>query len=296
MKILSPAVVSKLSRQALVLRKNSPHIFFAAGVVGTVASAVLACRATLKLSATMDEIQKDIEVLKPQINSSNTTHVTGEDAVVEHTKTIYIYTRASLRIAKLYAPSVLLGTASIVLLTKSHTELTRRNSALMAAYAAVSKAYDDYRERIREELGAERELEIYHDVKIETIRDADGNEIAIRTADPNKYSIYAKFFDEYSANWQRDPELNRIFVQVQQNYFNNKLIAKGHVFLNEVYDALDIPRTQAGSVVGWLKDSENGDNYIDFGILEAFNARFVNGPEQSILLDFNVDGPIWNKI
>jgi hypothetical protein len=298
MKLVPASAVGKISRQLLIAKKNSPHIFFAAGVAGTIASTVLACRATLKLSATLDEIQKDIDIIKPK----RETHplltpevVTGEDVVVEHTKTIYVYSRASLRIAKLYGPSVLIGVASIGLLAGAHVQLTRRNSALIAAYAAVQKAYDDYRERVREELGAEKELDIYHAAKTEIVKDADGNDISVKVVDPNKYSPYAKFFDEYSDNWKRDAELNRMFIQCQQNYLNNRLLAYGHVFLNEAYDALGVPRSSAGAVVGWLKDGD-GDGYIDFGIFEAFNSRFVNGTEQSILLDFNVDGVIYDKI
>jgi hypothetical protein len=298
MKLVPASAVGKISRKLLIAKKNSPHIFFAAGVAGTIASTVLACRATLKLSATLDEIQKDIDIIKPK----RETHplltpevVTGEDVVVEHTKTIYVYSRASFRIAKLYGPSVLIGVASIGLLAGAHVQLTRRNSALIAAYAAVQKAYDDYRERVREELGAEKELDIYHAAKTEIVKDADGKDISVKVVDPNKYSPYAKFFDEYSDNWKRDAELNRMFIQCQQNYLNNRLLAYGHVFLNEAYDALGVPRSSAGAVVGWLKDGD-GDGYIDFGIFEAFNSRFVNGTEQSILLDFNVDGVIYDKI
>jgi hypothetical protein len=299
MKLVPASVVGKLSRQLLIAKKNSPHIFFAAGIAGTVASTVLACRATLKLSATLDEIQKDIQVLKPQVNKSNhpelTTEVVTDEVVAEHVKTLYVYGRASLRIVKLYGPSVLIGAASIGLLTNSHITLVRRNSALMAAYAAVEKAYSDYRDRVRAEIGADKELEIYHATKTEIAKDAEGNEFLVKVADPNKYSPYAKFFDEYSRHWERDPEYNRIFVQCQQNYFNHRLRAYGHVFLNEVYDGLGIERSRAGSVVGWLLDGD-GDGYIDFGIFEAFNSRFVNGSEQSILLDFNVDGIIYDKI
>jgi hypothetical protein len=301
MNLVPTSVVTKFSRQLLIVKKNSPHIFFTAGVIGTVASTVLACRATLKLSATLDEIQKDISTLKPKNNHVPhpllTTEVvdTTEEAVIEHTKTVYVYGRASFRIIKLYGPSIILGAASIGMLTGSHVQLIRRNSALMATYAAVQKAYDDYRDRVREEVGPEKELDIYHAAKTEIVKDADGNEIEVKVADPNKYSMYAKFFDEYSKHWQRDAELNRMFVQCQQNYFNHRLNAYGHVFLNEVYDGLGIERSTPGAVVGWIKEG-NGDGYIDFGIFEAFNSRFVNGTEQSILLDFNVDGVIYDKI
>jgi hypothetical protein len=89
--------------------------------------------------------------------------------------------------------------------------------------------------------------------------------------------------------------MNRLFVTCQQNYLNHVLQVRGHVFLNEAYDALGLERSTAGAVVGWVM-GDNGDNYIDFGIFEAQNARFVNGSERSILLDFNVDGVIYDKI
>lgn len=61
---------------------------------------------------------------------------------------------------------------------------------------------------------------------------------------------------------------------------------------------LGIARTNAGQVVGWIYCEKNpvGDNYVDFGIYNLQNEGFVNGNERSILLDFNVDGIILDKI
>ena len=92
-----------------------------------------------------------------------------------------------------------------------------------------------------------------------------------------------------------------MFLRRQQDYANEKLRSKGHLFLNEVYDMLGIHRTKAGNVVGWIYDEKNpvGDNYVDFGIYDIHkeqNRDFVNGIERSILLDFNVDGPILDLI
>ena len=60
---------------------------------------------------------------------------------------------------------------------------------------------------------------------------------------------------------------------------------------------LGIPRSQAGAVVGWVLGE--GDDYIDFGMFDGNNMAtrdFVNGYERSILLDFNVDGVIYDLI
>jgi Tfp pilus assembly major pilin PilA len=271
------------------MKKDSPHIFFVAGVVGSLTSTVLACRATLKLSQNLDKIKQDVDNL----------HALREDVTYPHEQyqkdLAIVYGRAALDISKLYGPSVVLGVASVVALTGSHVQMTRRNSALMAAYATIQQAYSEYRSRVREALGEERELDIYHGAENETVKGEDGKNQVVKVIDPNKMSVYAKCFDESCPSWEKDPELNRLYIQCQQNYANNLLQARGHVFLNEVYDMLGIDRTKAGAVVGWVIGSE-GDNYVDFGIYEAFNARFVNGWERSIWLDFNVDGVIYDKI
>lgn len=114
----------------------------------------------------------------------------------------------------------------------------------------------------------------------------------------NNTSDYARFFDETCAPWEKDPEYNVCFLNQQQNFANDLLRRQGYLFLNDVYDMLGIARTKAGQVVGWVYDEKNpiGDNYVDFGLYDLRNARFVNGYEKSILLDFNVDGVILDKI
>lgn len=112
------------------------------------------------------------------------------------------------------------------------------------------------------------------------------------------YSNYARFFDEACAAWTKDSELNLMFLKMQENYLNDKLRARGYLFLNEAYDALGLPRTKAGQVIGWIFDENNpyGDNYVDFGLCSEGNKEFVNGRENSILIDFNVDGNILDRI
>jgi hypothetical protein len=268
------------------MKKNSPRTLFVVGIAGVVTSTFLACRATLKLDKTLDDFNKDIDEARDRRGN--------KDDQTYRQELVYAYTKGTYSIARLYAPAILIGTASIGALTGSHVVLTRRNSSLTAAYSAVQMSFDAYRERVRKEIGDEKELDIHHAITLEKVP-IDGKLQEIRKADPNKWSPYARFFDEGSANWQKSPEFNRLFVQCQQNYSNDLLHARGHVFLNEVYDMLGINRSQAGQVVGWVLD-QGGDNYIDFGIFEAYSAAFVNGWERSILLDFNVDGIIYDKI
>jgi hypothetical protein len=292
MKLVPRAVTLSVGRNLLKFKKDSPHIFFVAGVTGTVVSTVLACRATLKLSETLDDIQNDVNSVK-ELSHSDTMVNSSESEVENKKDAVYVYAKGGLQIAKLYAPAVIVGAASITMLTGSHIQMSRRNASLMAAYAVLQKAYDEYRDRVRESLGEERELDLYRGIRTEI--DDNGVKSLVQLKDPSKLSPYSKIFDEYSRHWEKDPELNRLFVTCQQNYLNHLLQARGHVFLNEVYDALGIDRTKAGAVVGWVM-GQDGDNFIDFGLYDAENSRFINGWERSIVLDFNVDGVIYDKI
>lgn len=122
----------------------------------------------------------------------------------------------------------------------------------------------------------------------------------VTPVDRELYSVshYARWFNEKCVAWSKDPEQNKFFLLQQQHYANEKLKVRGYLFLNDVYDMLGIPRTKAGQVVGWIYDPNdpNRDSYVDFGLFNHNNEDFVNGYENSILLDFNVDGMILDRI
>jgi len=296
MRFISSEVTRTIGRGILEVKKNSPHLFFGAGVAGVVGGAVLACKATLKLEETVDKIKEDLEAVTTLGTEAKNDNKIRSYSEQDYYKDLgFVYGASVVRIGKLYGPAIIVGGIGIACLTGSHVQLTRRNAALTMTLAAVSKAYDAYRERVQAELGKSRELELYHNVQDEEV-EIDGKTQIVKSVNPDGVSVYARFFDEYSANWQKDNEMNRIFIQVQQTYANHLLQARGHVLLNDVYDSLGLERTTAGAVVGWVLNSEVGDNHIDFGIFEVRNARFVNGIERSILLDFNVDGVIYDLL
>jgi hypothetical protein len=295
MKFVPTAISQKVARQMLQGRKASPSLLFGVGVAGMVGSTILACRATLKLEGVVEQAQMDL-----QANRALFENRPDEVSEREYKQTVgHIYTRSAAKIGKLYGPSLILGAASIGCLTKSHNILSERNAALTAAYVALDQGFTEYRERVIAKYGEDEDQQFRYSVEeVEVIGDDGKLTLEQRVSPDAGGSIYARFFDEYSTSWNKEPEYNVAFLKCQQNWFNDKLRVRGHVFLNEVYDALGIERTTAGSVVGWVV-SHDGDNYIDFGIFGNNNEQirnFVNGREGSILLDFNVDGIIYDKI
>jgi hypothetical protein len=303
MKIIPAALGRKIGGSQLLASENAPKLLFVGGVVGMVGSTVLACRATLKLEDVLDDIEHNKSVAKATKDRvdgpEDTKGVTYTDA--EYRKDLHIINmRGVTAIAKLYAPSVLLGAASIFALTKSHNILRDRNLALTAAYAAVDGAYTRYRERVVDRFGEEVDHELlYESEQVDNVDEETGEIISEIHVTDAPGSRYARWFDkESSRNWSEYPEINRLFLRTVQNHCNDKLRTRGHFFLNEAFSALGMSHTRAGAVVGWRWQKGSGDDYIDFGMWgpEDLADDFFNGRDGAVLLDFNVDGVIYDKI
>lgn len=295
-------------RGGILLKKNSPEILMVTGVVGIVASTVMACRATLKAGDVIDEAKEKLDKINQakELIGKPTYDIKDRYTEQDYKKDLAItYVQTGVEFAKLYAPAVLISVASIGCILGSHGIMKRRNLALVAAYKAIETSFSDYRKRVAEEFGDEKDRLLKNGIvqsKISVMEiDEDGKskktQKVVETVDPNNISQYARFFDEASINWSKTPEYNLTFLKCQQNYANDLLKSRGHIFLNEVYDLLGIPRSQAGAIVGWVR--EVGDGFVDFGLFDGENMSvrdFVNGYERSILLDFNVDGVIYDMI
>lgn len=294
MKLVPGVVTQKIARSALLAQKSSPEVLLAVGIVGMVGSTVLACRATLKMDDVLDEAKEKLNTAKTLQHESYSERDRSRDVSL-------IYYQTGIKVVKLYAPAVIVGAVSIYALTTSHSIMTKRTVALTAAYGALEKGFSEYRARVVEKYGEDEDRNFrYGSQQIDVVDSDTGKKKMVTRVGNDIPSIYAKFFDVSSMSWKREPEYNMLFLQCQQNYANDLLHSRGHVFLNEVYDMLGLERTKAGSIVGWIL-SRNGetDNFIDFGVFDGKTqaARdFVNGFEGSILLDFNVDGVIYDKI
>lgn len=303
-------VTRSLHRVGFKFRKHSPEILVGAGIVGVVGSAVMACKATTKLDDVLAEPKEKIEKIHELMENPDMVPEGKEYTEEDGKKDLTImYTQSAVKVVKLYAPAVLLGTVSIAAILGGHHILRKRNLALAAAYATIDKGFKEYRGRVIERFGEELDKELKYNIKAkeieETVVNEDGSETTVKktvnVADPNVTSDYARFFDNGCTGWTKDPEYNLMFLKDQQRYANDLLKSRGHLFLNEVYDMLGLPRSTAGAIVGWVYDEKHpvGDNFVDFGIYDLYDEKkrdFVNGYERSILLDFNVDGEIYKLI
>ena len=297
----------KANKISFAMKKHSPEILVVAGVIGAVASAVLACRATTKISEILNDTKETVDAIHEAIDAKNA----GED--IEYTEEdkkkdlmiTYVHTGVSL--AKLYAPAVILGTLSITSILASNNIMRKRNVALAAAYATIDKGYKEYRGRVVERFGENVDKELRYGMKAkeveEKVVDEKGKEKTVKKSvdvvEPTAISDYAQIFRSNNPYWEDTPDYTEMFLRARQNWANDKLRANGHLTLNEVYTMLGFEETKAGMVVGWIYDPKNpvGDNYVDFGIHQVFiDDEKTNDVELAYALDFNVDGNIYEKM
>lgn len=290
------------SKAVMKLKKHSSEILVVAGIAGTVVSAVLACKATTKVAEILDETKGTLDTIH---EGMETGAINGQEYTTDDGKkdTVVVYAQTGMKLAKLYGPAIILGTLSITSILASNNILRKRNVALGAAYAAIDKSFKEYRGRVIERFGEQVDTELKYGIKAKKFEEIEvdpetGKEKKVKktvmVADPNLQSDYAVYFDSKSRNYETNPDYNRMFLKAQQAFANDKLQTRGHLFLNEVLDDLDLPRTPAGQIVGWTKDGPDG--YVNFRIVEVERETEDGRHEPALLLDFNVEGNIWEKM
>lgn len=311
------AIVNKMSgvfnKVGFRIKKHSPEILITAGIVGAIGSAVLACRATLKVNDVLDEAKTSIDKIHTATEKKVTEGGLPYDIQDSKKDLTLAYVQTGIKLARLYTPAIILGGLSVTSILASNNIMRKRNLALAAAYASVDQAFKGYRGNVIERFGEKVDRELKYNIKAEeieeTVTDEKGKTKKVKkivdVVDSSRpfYSEYAVVFDETNPYWEKNDLQNMIlynknFLITQQNYWNDVLTIKKRVFLNEVLVSLGFEPTKAGQVVGWKKDG-NGDGYIDFGIFDVNNKKanqFVNGLEPSIILDFNVDGNVWEDM
>lgn len=302
---LKTAVTSKVGIQTLIVKKHSPAILMGVGVIGMGATVYLACKATLQ----MDEVLREAEAKRAEIKAAlelGSPEFTEEDAKKEG---MARKVQLAIKIAKMYAPAAIVGTVTLVAMTGSFQILNKRNAGLTAAYAAVDKGFKEYRARVIEDQGEEKDNE-YRFGKVERVIGVDTDEgiveKTVESPDPEYAqssggrSMYARIFDrDSSRNWEPQPGRNATFLRVQQQWANDMLNGNGFLMLNDVYHMLGMKKTSAGAVVGWVKNNKRGgDSYVSFGIaVDDYEAqRFISGDNDAVWLDFNVDGVVYDLI
>lgn len=298
----------------LKVEKHAPEILLGIGLVSLAGTVITACRATLKADNVLTEHNNKVNDINQAYEIAQSGELDTEGKPYEYDEELYRRdlviqrTKTAVEMLRLYAPSVALGTLTIVSILASRNILNRRYLGAVSAYNAVTEAFNLYRKRVREEAGEMMDRHYRFGTQLEEVDtvtvDENGKKHKAKeirevpgTEDINLEDT-ARFFDKSNSYWQDNPNISMMFLKGRQNWANDKLRMKGVVFLNEIYEQLGFDPTPTGAIVGWIDNPEHTVQ-IDFGIMNQVDEnhrRFVNGTFDSVLLEFNTQGIIWDKI
>lgn len=291
---------SAFNKVGFQFKKHQPEIMVIGGVIGMVASAVMACKATPKAVQILEESKETIDKINEAAELAENGELTKEYSKEDHaTDLIGEYARTGIGLVKTYAPAVIVGGLSIASILGGHNILRGRNLALAAAYATIDKSFKSYRDNVIDRFGEAVDRELKYNLKAEEVTEKVEDPETGKTKKVKKTILvptddvrergYARLFDAACDGWNNDANLNRSFLSGAQSYFNDVLHTRGYVFLSEIYRYLHYRETPECRVVGWTLNGD-GDGYIDFGFDK--DDMFMNGYNKDVWLDFNVDGPI----
>ena len=293
------------------VKTHSPEILIVSGVVGTVTSVVLACRATLKVNDILEESKVTVDKIH-EVKEEKRKDYTEKDAKRDLT---VVYVQTGLALAKLYAPAVILGTLSLTSIIASNNILRKRNMALAAAYTTVDQAYKEYRKRVVDKYGEEVDKQLAYGTKTEKIEEEIVDEETGKKKKVKKTveyssiegcSPYAIYFDKYTSSYiEKNDDYNMMLIRSTQNYMNDILRVKGTVTLKDVLDTLGVldgpeyeRMKKASLVVGWKYEKDNpiGDNVIKFDVIDTYRKHEDGSLIPTKIIDFNVDGNIYDRM
>ena len=294
------------ARTSFAFDKRKPEIYLAVGIASGIAGTVMACKATLKVDAVIVEHKENIAKIRQVQNDPELSKQYSDEDAKKDVVTQYAHT--AVGVIKLYGPAIMLGSIAIASVCASHNVLSKRNTALAAAYATVDTAFKKYRNNVVEKYGEKVDQELRYGTRaqeiVETVVDEKGKEkTKTKTIDivqPGDPSEYARYFTKGNPDFnEKDETLNELFFRSQQNYLNDILRINGHLTLNEAYKALNMKESKAGMVVGWIynKNNTSGDNYVQIIRKPVYIPNETDGTSDfGYLVDFNVDGNIYNRM
>jgi len=302
-------IVTKVGPEKLIfLRKNQPKMMMIGGLALIGVGVVSACRGTLKTEETVHEFKEEAHYIH------STEEMLADDGVDDEKKDlvkakVMNIGKLCVNTVKNYAPAAICIGSGVALIIGSHNIMQSRIGMLSAAYISLDEAYKGYRQRVIDAEGVEADRKYCYGIEKKEISEEkelkNGKKKEVKKvvnyihSDGRPYSPYARFFDAYNSptEYRNDPGYNDMFLRSQQAIANEQFQKRGHLFLDDVYKMLGMTEIPEGQLVGWYKGM--GDDFIDFGLLECYNeaARdYVNGSTECFVLDFNVDGPIWDLL
>lgn len=242
--------------------KRSPEILLGIGIASGITATVLAVKATPKAMELLAEAEKE------NINRQIKEGVPGPEVKnglpsAQVVKTVW----------KCYIPAAISGAASIACLLGSHSVNTKRNAALATAYKLSETALNEYREKVVEEIGEDKEKVIRDKISQKHLDEKPVSKNEVIITGTGKQLCYDGISGRY---FESDIQTIRAAV----NKINETMVYEMYAALNDFYNEIGLSNTDMGDELGWN---------IDDGLLEiSYGAMVANDGRPCITLEYHV--------
>ena len=279
--------------------KAAPGIMIGTGIVSVAVGAYKAAEVTPEAKEAIAEFKATRDAIEQ--------HEEDPEARRECIKSGYRTLGNTLLHA--YAKPFLFMSGGTALILGGHGIVSKKLATTTASLISTDRLFRNYRNNVIEDQGEEADFRYRTGIKtvnVETVeQDVRGRKRKVNkeydVIDEIAGNPFLKFFDESNPNFTKNPTQNLDFLNTRLSFLNRRFIAEGFMSLNDVLYDLGFNRCAEGSVYGWIYDPDdpNCHNEIDIGIKDIRRTTIqnaINGYEPVILLNFNVDGLIIDKL
>lgn len=237
-----------------IISKNSPTILTGLAVCGLVTTVIFAVRAT----------PKAMELIK-------------EDSRHAHDGDPYAYSnKEALKSAwKPYIPAAAMGTVTIACIISSNSINQRRNAALATVYGLTETAFREYKEKVVETIGKNKELKVRDDICADHVaQNPVGRNEVIITGKGNVLCM-----DSLSGRYFRS-DIDKVRKSI--NSLNEEMLGNIGMWIsvNELYDEIGLAHTSQGDMMGW--DLDQGTIRI------SYSSQLTENEEPCLVLNYDI--------
>lgn len=220
------------------IKDNSPTILTTAGVVGTVTTAYLSGRASIRASKIIRQSREAEEWQTQQ----EVVFKSKPDKIKHDVKLVW----------RLYVPTVISGTLTVSSIVASNKLSSKRSAAIAAAYTITEQAFSDYRDMVVEQLGPRKESNIRDAVAENRVKNNPPTESQVIISEPGNVLCYEVYTGRYfHSNMEK--------LRRAMNQINYEINSERYVTLSTLYDLLDLKHTASSDRFGW-----DSDRLLDF--------------------------------
>lgn len=206
---------------------NSPAILTAIGITGTVATAYLTAKSTLKAHA----------LIREEIARVN--HGIHPDRQVDPTrKDVFLMTW------RFFIPPTITGVITIASIFGANHVSTRRAAAMATAYSISERAFSEYKEKVVEKIGEAKEQKYRDEIAQERVDRNPVDEKSVIITGNGEVLCLDQFTGRYFMSSMEA-------IRRAENELNHSILHDGYASLTDLYDLLGLERTAFSDGVGW---------------------------------------------